>query len=329
MPLDWVPNEVFTQMVSSTREDFAKSAVSQISEHNALLWLMERGGNMRPSDGGRSIVRQLEYGQNKTVQRFRGLQKLNVEGSTILTSCVYDYVQMSVHVTASNREINQNSGENAMLDLAEIKRKNALESAANTFAIDLHGDGSLDEQINGLQNFVQTTGQGTIGGINAADEVWWRNRVQDVGDPSEDFSNPTEVAGRYIKRALDKMLLQITIGKQRPNVLLMSHDFYSCFEQWFDERTRYEDKSMADAGFQNIKYKGIPIVFDENANFGSNAEKCYLLNWKYLYLIYHEKANWTAAEKKVPIDQDGVILPFFWMGNVICTNRRMQGLVYS
>ncbi len=84
---------------------------------------------------------------------------------------------------------------------------------------------------------------------------------------------------------------------------------------------------MAGAGFETLKYKSASVVFDTNTNFGTTAERMYFINTKNLYLIQHSEAQWTQDDEKKPINQDGVVIPMYWMGNLITDSRRRQGIL--
>lgn len=86
---------------------------------------------------------------------------------------------------------------------------------------------------------------------------------------------------------------------------------------------------MADAGFESLKYKTAPIVFDDNTNFGTTEETIYFLNTKYLKLIEHEDGQWKAEAERTPVNQDAVVIPILWMGQLCCSNRSLQGKVFD
>jgi len=41
----------------------------------------------------------------------------------------------------------------------------------------------------------------------------------------------------------------------------------------------------------------------------------------------HKEAQWTQDDEKAPINQDAVVIPYYWMGNLVCTNRHLQGVM--
>lgn len=56
----------------------------------------------------------------------------------------------------------------------------------------------------------------------------------------------------------------------------------------------------------------------------TTAEKAYFVDTDYLYLVQAGKTQWTMDDQKKPVDQDAVVIPMYWMGNMVCTNRSLQ-----
>ncbi|TIU05575.1 MAG: phage major capsid protein, partial [Mesorhizobium sp.] len=49
----------------------------------------------------------------------------------------------------------------------------------------------------------------------------------------------------------------------------------------------------------------------------------------YLYVDQHKEAQWTQDDEKKPVNQDAVVIPFYWMGNLVCSNRSLQGVIFD
>ena len=88
-------------------------------------------------------------------------------------------------------------------------------------------------------------------------------------------------------------------------------------------------KPPAQSGFIGLKYKTADVIFDDNTNFTTTAEKGYFLNTDYLYVDQHKEAQWTQDDEKKPVNQDAVVIPFYWMGNAVCSNRSLQGVIFD
>ena len=126
---------------------------------------------------------------------------------------------------------------------------------------------------------------------------------------------------------MNKMWLSLNRGTDRPDIIVMTHDFYALYEVSEQDKQRYADSDLAKAGFTTLKYKSADVIFDDNTNFTTTGEKAYFLNTNYLYLKQHREAQWTPDEEKKPTNQDAVVIPIYWMGNLCCTNRSLQGVL--
>lgn len=315
------PSTVFTEMVTTTQRNWGSRFSDNVSNHNALLNEMKKKGKFKTKDGGYEIAEPLEYAENGTYQRYSGYEQLNTNASDVLTSAKYDWKQAALHVTASGKEIRLNMGSKTqMKNLVEARKRVAEKTAANNMAIDIYSDGSLSNQIGGLAHIIQTNGQGTVGGINSTTFDFWQNQFKEIGSGGA----PSQA---QLKAGMNDLWLALNRGSDKPDMIVMSHDFYTTFEESLQDRARYADYDSAQEGFSTLKYKTSKVVFDDNTNFSTTAEKAYFLNCDYLYMVHHKDAQWSMDEEKKPTNQDAVVIPMYWMGNMVCTNRSLQGVL--
>ena len=88
-----------------------------------------------------------------------------------------------------------------------------------------------------------------------------------------------------------------------------------------------DEKNEATMGFQSLKFNTADVMHDNNSNFTSTGEKMYFLNLDYLQLCVHKQANWTQASDKIPVNQDAVLIPVLFQGQLVCSNRARQGIL--
>ena len=322
------PSAVFTEMVTTTLRQSGTKVTDNVSENNLLLTRMKAKGNIKTVDGGYEIQEPLEYAENGTYQRYSGYEQLNTQASDVLTSAKYEWQQVALHVTASGKELRMNSGKNAMINLVKSRKKNAMNTAKNQFSVDLYSDGTESNQIGGLANLIQTNGQGTVGGINSATYTFWRNQFKEMTGTNTSAA-PSVANAAAMKADMNALWLSLNRGTDVPDCIVMTHDFYSLYELGEQQLQRYASADLANSGFQTLKYKSADVVFDDNANFGTTDEKAYFINSDYLYLVQHKEAQWTTDEEKKPVNQDAVVIPMYWMGNMVCTNRDLQGVLFD
>ncbi|MER9533039.1 phage major capsid protein [Mesorhizobium sp. M0309] len=322
------PSTTFTEMVSTTLRNSATEVADNVSKNNAFLNRLKKKNKIRNLDGGTEIQVQLEYAENSTYQRYAGLDTLNTNGSDVVTSAKFDWAQVALHVVSSGKELRQNSGKFAMINLVKTKKGNALKTASNNFSVDLYSDGSLSNQIGGLANILQTNGQGTVGGIDSATWTFWRNKFLEATGTNL-AATPTAANALSFKADMNRLWLSLTRGVDKPDLITFSHDFYSLYEIGEQQLQRYMDADMAQSGFIGLKYKTADVIFDDNTNFTTTAEKGYFINSDYLYVDQHKEAQWTQDDEKKPVNQDAVVIPFYWMGNLVCSNRSLQGVLFD
>lgn len=323
------PSSVFTEMVTTTDRTWGSKITDNVSNHNALLNIMKRKNKIKTVSGGYEIAEPVEYAENETYQRYAGYDQLNTNASDVITTVKYDYKQVALHVVASGEEIRKNMGsKERMINLVKSRKSNALRTAANNFSIDMYSDGSLSNQVNGLAAIIQTAGTGTVGGINSTTWTFWRNAFKEMTG-TDLAGSPSAANAASMKADMNAHWLGLNRGADKPDLIVMSHDFYSLYELGEQQLQRYADSDLAQAGFQTLKYKSANVVFDDNTNFATTAEKAYFLNTDYLYLVQHKEAQWTPDEEKRPTNQDAVVVPFYWMGNLVCTQRSLQGVLFD
>lgn len=313
------PNSTFTEMVTTTLRNHAKELTDNVSTNNALLRLLKDKGKIETRSGGYEIVVPLEYAENSTFSRYSGYDTQNIAASDVMSAAKYDWCQAAIHVTASGRELKMNNGPEQMINLVKSRIKNAMHTASNNLSIDLYSDGALTNQIAGLANIMQNDGTGTVGGIVSGTYTFWKNKYTEMAGTGT-WSKST------IKGEMNKLWLQTVRGTDKTDLIVASHDIFSAYEESLQDLQRYNDNSKkASAGFESLKYKTADIVFDNNSNFGTTAEVAFYCNTDYLYLVQHPEAQWTQDDEKKPTNQDAVVIPMYWMGALVCSNRSLQG----
>jgi hypothetical protein len=313
------PNSTFTEMVTTTLRHHVKSVVDNNSKNNALVNRLKKKGNIETVSGGYELAFPVDYGGNGTYQRFDGYDALNVAPSEVLTAAKYDWAQIAIHVTASGKEIRMNSGQNAMIRLVKDRTKSAMRTATNNFSTDIYSSGSLTNQIGGMAHLIQTNGQGTVGGINSATYTWWRNQFKEMTGTDTFASIITD---------MNSLWYSTVRGSDKPDLIVSTHDLYAAYEATLQNLQRYASSDMASAGFEALKYKSADVIFDsDDTNFTTTGQRMYFVNTDYLRLIQHSDAQWTQDDQKVPVNQDAVIIPVYWMGQLVCDNRARQGIM--
>lgn len=314
-------NSTFTELVTTTFRKHRAQVKDNLSLRIALLKYMKRRGNYRLEDGGLTIAMPLDYASNSTYQRYSDWDLLNISQSDVLSAAEYQWRQIAINVVASGRELRINSGESQIINLAKARIKNAIRTFNNSFSSDLYSSGSLTNQINGMQSIVADTNTNTVGGIDANVWTFWRNSVLDASD------TVTTISATNIEHGC-MLPLWLTLDRgpdDQPDLIVMDSVYYALFEASQTSMKRYNDATKSDAGFVTMKYKGADVLYDGAS--GIPASHAYFINTNYLELVAHKDADMEEMDALHPVNQDGSVIPILWMGNLVCSNRFLQGVI--
>lgn len=318
------PNAVFTELVTTTFRKHRKDIKDNISKNNALLRRMQDKGNVKHEDGGLSIVEPLDYASNATYQRYSGYDTLNIGASDVISAAEFQWRQIAINVTASGQELRINKGESRIINLVKSRTKNAMRTFKNNFSSDVYSDGTLANQINGLQALVADTGTGTVGGIDSSVWTFWKNKVQSAAAPIQG-GGAIVPSATTIESLMLGLWLALVRGDDMPDMWVMDNNYFMFYEQSQLSIKRYTDKSSADGGFTTLKYKNSDVFFDGGSGIPTNH--AYALNTDYLYLVAHSDADMTVMDEMKPVNQDAAVIPVLWMGNMVVSNRAQQGVM--
>lgn len=317
------PNAVFTELVTTTYRKHLPGIKDDVSKNNAFVRrIMDKGG-FRREDGGLTIVEMLDYANNSTYQRFSGYDVLNVGASDVISAAEYQWRQIAINVVASGQELRTNSGESRIVNLVKARMKNAIRTFKNNFSGDAYSDGTLPNQVNGLQALVSDAGTGTVGGIDSGTWAFWQNIVQSAAAPLQGGAGitpgPTTIESLWLP-----LYLALTRGDDQPDLIICDNNYFSFYEQSQISMKRYTDSKSAQGGFISLKYKKADVIFDGGSGIPDNH--AYFLNTDYLGGVVHKDADMAIMDEMKPYNQDAAVIPILWMGNFVCGNRSLQGV---
>ena len=320
------PNAVFTELVSTTFRKHSKDIKDNVSKNNALLARLSVKGT-RKEDGGLTIVQPLDYAANGTYQRYSGYDVLNIGASDVISAAEYQWRQIAINVVASGLELRTNSGDSRIINLVKARMKNAIRTFKNNFSADVYSDGTLPNQVGGLQAIVSDAGTGTVGGIDSSTWAFWRSVVQSAATPLQGGAGITP-GSTTIESLMLPLWLALVRGDDAPDLIVADNNYFSFFETSQTSLKRYtgDGKSgSASGGFVSLKYKNADVIFDGGS--GIPVNRMYFLNTDYIDLVVHKDADMAIMDEMKPYNQDAAVVPILWMGNMVCSNRSLQGLV--
>lgn len=311
------PNATYTELATTTLHNYKRTFSDNVTKHNALLDRLRRNGGIRRVDGGRTITEPLDYSENSTYTRYSGLDVLNIGASEVFTSAEYNWKQAAVHVVISGLEQLQNSGKSAIMNLLKSRITNAERTAANNLSVDAWSAGSLANQIGGIQNIIQDAGTGTVGGINSSTYTWWKNQFLEA---TGTMSKST------IQAEMMTLWMQCVRGSDKPDMIFFAPNFYRMYWNALSDLQRFTSTDEGNTGFESLKFQTADVYYDTTES-GCPTTHGYFLNTKYLKLCIHEQRDWAQMDDKMPLQQDALVIPLLFAGNMTCSNRARQGVL--
>ena len=292
--------------------------VDAIFSSRVLVYFLKQAGQIQMESGGHKIVQPLMYAKNNTAGSYSGSDVLSTAAQAGITAAEYEWKQYAASVVIEGLEEAKNNGEEQVINLLDSKitqtTETILENMDEMFLDDGTGNGGKD--WNGLKNLAATANN-TVGGIDASTNTWW--------NPSVD----TSTTSPSIKN-LGRKYNSLTVGNDKPNVLLTTQDIYESYEGLIQANQRFQDSRAADAGFENLMFKAAPILYDAyvdgtGTGAGSTGNYFYYLNTKYIRLVGLTGKWFYATPFKQPENQDIRVAQILCYGNLIASNRKRLG----
>lgn len=320
-----------TEIVTTTLYKRNKELADNVSNGNALLARLNQRGNVRTAGGGRQIVEELEYAENSTFMYYSGYENLDISPSDVFTAAVFDWKQAAVNVSASGLEVEiQNTGEEAVINLLEKRIDNAMKTMRNNMSIGVYSDGtgSGGKQIGGLQSLVADAGTGTVGGIDSSTYTFWKNQTS--GDVSFNAANPDpslDADQDTLLAEMNEMWLETTRGPDNVDFIVADQAMFNTYWSGLQDIQRITNAKEANAGYSSLKFVTADVFYDGDSGIPTNH--MYFLNTDYIYLRPHTRRNVVPLDRKTSLNQDAMVVPVVWAGNMTVSNRDLQGVIYT
>jgi hypothetical protein len=313
------PNSSFSDIITTTLQGYSGELADNITNHNALLRQIDRKGNKQTATG-RTIVQEIEYAENGTVMWYSGSETLDTTAGDTFTAAEYNYKQLAGNVVINGLEEIQNSGREAVHNLLRSRIKNLDRSLRNTVSTALYADGtgSGGKEVGGLQLIVADVNTNTVGGISGSTYSWWRNYVYDFSTLAVTASATT------IQTAMHTAWLQVIRGTDKPDIIVADATYYRYYWESLTANQRFTDDKGAGAGFTSLVYQGnVPVVYDDQCP----ATHMYMLNTDYLFLRPAKGREFKPLGDKASVNQDAMVVPVVWAGNMTTSNRGLQAVL--
>lgn len=270
-----------------------------------FLWnAMYRKGKVKYQDGGDQISVPVMPRTNTAAAWIGPYDAIGTGAAETATRARFTWRQLVCSIIISDKEKLQNSGsKEQIINLLDAKITQSEFSVRDQISTALWSATQVTNAILPLAALVINSG--TLGGIDSAVQTWWRAQFSTSAIPLtiQDMSN------------------MYNLCVEQPDLIATTATLWEKFESLLAPQQRFMDAETAKAGFDNLRFKKAPVLWDEQGSAGN----VYFLNTDYLFPVVHPSADFTRAPTVRPYNQLVFASHIHWMGALVVSNRRRLG----
>lgn len=315
----------FDEVLTTTLENRSKVIADGVSKSTGLLDRLSKKGNVKKVAGGRQLYQEFSHSENSTATWMSGSQPIDISQSNVIGYAAFDWKQAAVSVVINGLEMLQNSGSEALLDLAEERINVAESTLKNLVAAATYSDGTgySNLQLGGLQSLVaDSPSTGIVGGLNRATNSFWRNVSYDAttdGGAAASSSN--------IQRYMKNVYIQLVRGSEKPDLIIADPNYWGFYHDYLSGIQRLVD-SNGESGFPTLKFMGTDVILDGGYGGFCPTSHMYFLNTNYLFLKIHKDRNFVVLNgDRQAVNQDAIVKILGFAGNMTMSNAFLQGVL--
>ena len=271
--------------------------------------------------GGRSIVLPMVLKEGN-FQWYDGVDVADLEVVEPENSAQFDWKWLRVMFTIPETDLDKNEGEDGVINILDSRMEWAELTVIENLSDGLYGTNSSNsKQMDGLQNLFGATGTayGDLTDTDFTGDAKWL---------AEDVAPLT--ANTLDEEEMRRMRGIVTRGASKPNFGTCNFPTYNTVWRLAQNDQRFGMEKLANIGFDNVVFEGMPIVPDEHAaggGYGSTNNVLYFLNMDYVQFFVHQNKAF-ATRVYEPIPQQNVWIGGVFLGcNLTTNNRRMHSFM--
>lgn len=307
-----------TDVVTAISRRYIVPNIADNVYNSNLMFFRLNAANRRIIQGGYQIEQPLMYQKMAAGGAYSGYQLLDIAPSDTIQNAAWPWAQHYSPVTVDGLTLIKTDAPDAIANFLNIYFAQAEMDLADQLGFGIWSDGVTNPiEISGLVGAVDN---GTVstdyGGINSSTFTFWNSQL----DTTTTATSLT---------AYQALFGSCTNGGRHPTIIPATQTAYNWFYglntsiQTFPSQPAGQDEQLAQAGFTNLLFNGVPLVVDSHIS-GTNG-KVFFLNEDFMYLWVSPRANFTLEDFQTAINQDAMVAKLLWAGNLAISNRALQG----
>jgi hypothetical protein len=312
----------FTQLVATTYDSVVaekNKAADQWSDTSSLNAL-ERLGGVKRVNGGATLQMPLDYRANSGADFLLTDTTATSTGKTdVLTATAPSWATLVVPTNWSFTDEALNNGD-AKIDLLASLADNAITS--HDYSVEA-GMFAATGGTDGFATFIDlftTNGEGTVQGIIAATETWWKNQFKDWNADT----------GATLLADYNTLYMSCAKGSsgRQPNVIIGNATMFGAWLAANQANQRFVDSSAPKTmGIGGAKHINAEYIF--SSVLASVSEKAFMFNTNDTYLSV-VKGAWRKRREAIDFASAAMVnMKIFSVLQLATRNRSRGGVLFS
>jgi hypothetical protein len=292
--------------------------VDNVYNSNVLFYRWYHA-NKFVQQGGTQIEQPLMYTGMAAGGSYSGYQLLNVTPSDTVQNAAFPWAQYYVPVTIDGLTLLRADSPLAIADFVATQFKQAEMAMADNLGTGLWSDGSNANDIIGLRQAVDAgVVSSSYGAINHSGNTWWQSQI--------DSTTTTMTLN-----ALQSLFGSCTQGGRAPTIIFSTQANYNRYwnlnlsPQQFPVQPGGKDMQLAQAGFENLLFNGVPWLVDSHIPPTGSEGNIFFLNEDYAQIVTAARADFHLQDFQTPVNQDAMTALLIWAGQLVVSNIQRQG----
>ena len=300
-----------------TRHYIMPEVTDVVYNSNVFFFRLNAAKKIIP--GGTQLEYPLMTQRMSTGGAYSGLQVLTIAPSDTIKNGVWPWKQHYVPVVVDGLTLIKTDSPLAIANFVRMQFEQAEMDMAANLGAGIMSDGSSNpDEIDGLQLAVDSTG--TYAGLARA-------TVPQIA-AQEDGTTAT-----LTLTSLNSMHGLTQMGGRTASLIASRKEQYNRYWKLCMDKSNImvepmaRDGQLANAGFDNLLFNGVPWVKDDNVFDGPNTSNSsiLMLNEDYIHLAVSPRADFYLEDFQTPIQQDAMVSKLLWAGNLIVRNPARCG----
>lgn len=300
-----------SELESVSRPFWTKEVLETVYEKSPFWWKLKKN-NAITTDGGQDIrfpIRYQKLSQAEAVDP-RAQQIYRQRDTRTSGLLPWKYYQDSTMIQWDEQV--QNAGMGKIIDLQADKAKEMIADLHDKLQTDLFATTQVTASFSALPTIIDTSD--TYADVSPSDATTWAASNED---------STTTTLRLYGSGSLAYSINLATFGNEGPSMIITTRNLKSKAESILQAMQRFPtmNAELANAGFNNVEFEGIPIVGDVSCA----ASALYGVDMNSLEFRVHEDYNFVAddwEDLKQAGFRNALVKTVYLVCNLLCQQRR-------